>query len=238
VKSELHKFPSTPHLAWLGTQPVRDDKVMTPNEVAELLSNELVVEEKIDGANLGISFEEKIGFRFQNRGNWLEGKLTGQWERLRGWAAQHTTRLGAVLPVDHVLFGEWCYAKHSIYYDRLPDWFVAFDVYDAVADRFWSIERRDDLLRDAGLAPVPKVASGRFSLQQLIRMLDEPSAFGDAPREGIYLRIDQDDWLVSRAKLVRPEFVQQIGEHWSFRAIQPNRLKAGSAGTIHTTSRP
>lgn len=207
---------------------------MTPNEVAELLSNELVVEEKIDGANLGISFEEKIGFRFQNRGNWLEGKLTGQWERLRGWVAQHGSSLRALLPQDHVLFGEWCYARHSVEYDRLPDWFLAFDVYDAVADRFWSIERRDDLLREVGLAPVPKLASGRFSLPQLIQMLDEPSACGNDPREGIYLRHERDGRLIARAKLVRPEFVQEIGEHWSFRGIQPNRLalKARTAPTL------
>ncbi len=209
-----------------------------PNEVTELLSKELVVEEKIDGANLGISFEEKIGFRFQNRGNWLEGKLTGQWERLRGWTAEHESSLRTHLPPSHVLFGEWCYAKHSIAYDRLPDWFLAFDVYDAVADRFWSIERRDDLLREVGLALVPMVASGSFFLQQLIRMLDEPSAFGNQPREGIYLRLEQDGWLVARAKLVSPEFVQQIGEHWSFRAIQPNRLGYQSTDGIRTTSKP
>ena len=234
MNRHLHKFPSTPHLAWLGDRPVRDDKVLTPQEVADVLSKALEVEEKIDGANLGISSDEHGSIHFQNRGNWLEGKLTGQWERLRGWAAQHEPKLRARLPQHHVLFGEWCYARHSVEYDRLPDWFVAFDVYDAVADRFWSIERRDDLLREVGLASVPKVASGKFSLQQLIRMLDEQSAFGDEPREGIYLRIVQDDWLVSRAKLVRSEFVQHIGEHWSSRAIQPNLV----CSAIHITHPP
>lgn len=235
---ELHKFPSTPHLAWLGKHSVRDDKVMTANEVASFLACELTVEEKIDGANLGISFDEGGTIRFQNRGNWLEGKLTGQWERLRGWAAEHETFLRSLLSNNHILFGEWCYARHSVFYDRLPDWFVAFDIYDTATQQFWDAERRDSLLQAVGILPVPKVASGRFSLQQLIQMLDEPSAFGTELREGIYIRHEQNGRLIARAKLVRPEFVQQIGEHWSSRSIQPNRLRAESGGGIHTTSRP
>jgi hypothetical protein len=104
----LHKFPSTPHLLWLGKNPVRDDKVMTREEAVEFLSHPIVVEEKVDGANLGISVGTDGGLRFQNRGNWLAGKLTGQWERLRGWAARHETEIREVLPSSHVLFGEWC----------------------------------------------------------------------------------------------------------------------------------
>lgn len=226
MNPELHKFPSTPHLAWLGEQPVRDDKLLTHHEITSLLAQVVEIEEKIDGANLGISFDENGTIHFQNRGNWLNGKLNGQWERLRGWALKHETQLRDHLPPNNVLFGEWCYAKHSVFYDKLPDWFVAFDIYDSTAKRFWSVARRNDLLDTIGIAPVPSVASGRFSHQQLTQMLEPPSAFGTEPREGIYLRVDDNDWLLTRAKLVRSEFVQQIGEHWSARQIQKNRLEA------------
>lgn len=224
VSAAFHKFPSTPHLAWLGTEPVRDDKVLTPLEVTALLAHEVEIEEKIDGANLGISFDEQGAIRFQNRGNWLAGKLTGQWERLRGWAAGHEALLRTHLPPDHVLFGEWCYARHSIPYDRLPDWFIAFDVYDSATDRYWSMERRDSLLAKIGLSAVPKIAREHFTLSELIEMLNESSAFGPDRREGLYLRVEQADWLISRAKLVRPEFVQQIGDHWSKGPLYPNHL--------------
>lgn len=225
MSDPLHKFPSTPHLAWLGSKPVRGDKVLTPPEVSAFLSNSVEVEEKIDGANLGLSFDADGTFRFQNRGNWLEGQLPGQWKRLRGWAAEHEASLRALLPPNHVLFGEWCYAKHSIAYDQLPDWFVAFDVYDRTTQRFWSIGRRNELLSAAGLAAVPKAASGNSTLASLISLLDQNSAFGGERREGIYLRVEESDWLKSRAKIVRPEFVQQIFEHWSTHQIEPNRLK-------------
>lgn len=236
MKPELYKFPSTPHLAWLGSQPVRDDKVLTPDEVGSILTNPVEVEEKIDGANLGISFDEDGSIRFQNRGNWLEGKLTGQWERLRGWAAGHEAALRAHLPQNHVLFGEWCYAKHSVFYDRLPDWFVAFDIYDSATQKFWSAERRNSLLQPAGIFPVPKIASGRFTLQQLTQMLEKPSEFGTEPREGIYIRHEQDGRLIARAKLVRPGFVQQIGVHWSKSIIQTNRLGALAPSSLQASS--
>ena len=35
-----------------------------------------------------------------------------------------------ILSEKFILFGEWCYAQHSIFYDRLPDWFLGFDIYD------------------------------------------------------------------------------------------------------------
>ncbi len=221
---DLCKFPSTPHIGWLSNQPVRGDKILSPSEVHELLSNRVQIEEKIDGANLGISVGPDGKLRFQNRGNWLEGKLTGQWTRLRGWAAAREIRLREHLPENHVLFGEWCYAKHSIEYDHLPDWFLAFDVYDCFSGRFWSSARRDGLLRQMEISPVPSIACGRYTLFQLGQMLENSSAYGSSSREGIYLRREHGDWLVSRAKLIRPEFVQQISEHWSKGPIHSNRL--------------
>ncbi len=202
-----------------------------------MLAHAVDVEEKIDGANLGISFDENGSIRFQNRGNWLKGKLTGQWERLRGWIAEHESSMRIHLPQNHILFGEWCYAKHSVYYDRLPDWFVAFDVYDTTTQQFWSTQRRDSMLQSVGIIPVPKIGMGLFSLKELTKMLYKPSAFGNETREGIYIRHAQDGRLISRAKLVRPEFVQKIDEHWSSRSIQPNRLRIESGGDTHTTSR-
>src|SRR5690606_2076140 len=50
--TEFFRFPQTPHLAWLGEGQPRDDKVLTPDEVDALLAGEVVVEEKVDGANI------------------------------------------------------------------------------------------------------------------------------------------------------------------------------------------
>jgi hypothetical protein len=226
---ELRKFPKTPHLLWLSPEPARDDKVLAPEEAAGLLSGgEAVLEEKVDGANLGLSFDEAGQLRCQNRGNFLEGRLSGQWEGLRGWLARHQAALRQHLPAGAVLFGEWCYARHSVAYSRLPDWFLGFDVLDPKRDAFWSTRRRDALLSAVGLTPIRRIARGQFTLSKLRTLLDQPSAYTDAPLEGLYVRREDAEWLLQRAKLVRPAFVQAIGEHWSRGPIQVNRLQTAA----------
>src|SRR5690606_5510157 len=63
LMTEFLRFPHTPHLAWLGTAPLRGDKVLSPVEVEALLSRTVVVEEKVDGANLGFSVDESGALR-------------------------------------------------------------------------------------------------------------------------------------------------------------------------------
>lgn len=219
------KFPSTPHLALLGGVTVRDDKVLTPIERDRFLAHDVIVEEKVDGANLGIAFDSTGAIRTQNRGSLLQEPMTGQWKKLPGWLAFHSDRLFDVLTDRYIVFGEWCYAKHSIPYDRLPDWFVGFDVYDSQANRFFGRHKRDVFLASLEVPVVPCLTSGRFSLEDITSLLGY-SHFGDSAAEGIYLRYDDGDWLGQRAKLVHPDFVQAIQEHWSRTPLQVNRLVA------------
>lgn len=231
--TEFFRFPRTPHLAWLGAGEPRDDKVLAADEARAQLAGDVIVEEKLDGANLGISVGGDGALRAQNRGTFLDlASLHPQFRPLRHWLAMRQVPLADALAGGLMLFGEWCYAKHSIPYTRLPDWFIAFDVYDPSVRRFWSVERRDRLALDLGLAVVPRVAQGRFDLDGITRLLG-PSRFADGPAEGVYVRRDQGDYLDRRAKLVRREFTQAIGTHWSRGPIHPNRLAAsGPAGAL------
>lgn len=224
MPSTLYKFPTTPHLVWLGQTPVRDDKVLDSAGAEGFLSGSVVIEEKIDGANLGISAGADGDIWFQNRGNWLVGKLIGQWEPLRGWLVRHEGLLRQHLRPGHVLFGEWCYARHCVGYDRLPDWFIAFDVFDVREGRFWSVERRDALVDKLGMAAVPCLAQGRLSMRDVLTLVDGPSAFGPSAREGIYLRREEGPWLKCRAKVVRPEFIQALGVHWASQRLVGNKV--------------
>lgn len=68
MSSEFVRFPHTPHLAWLGEGHPRSDKVLDPEERAAILSTPVVVEERVDGANLGLSVVDG-SIRVQNRGS-------------------------------------------------------------------------------------------------------------------------------------------------------------------------
>lgn len=224
MNDSFFKFPSTPHLAALPDVDIREDKVLSESERFDFLRHSLVVEEKVDGANLGISFDSEGNIRAQNRGAYLYPPRSGQWKKLDDWLEPRLDMLFEILSEKFILFGEWCYAQHSIFYDRLPDWFLGFDIYDKRFGRFLSSERRDALLRKMGITPVPFVARGHFTYSELLKLLSV-SKFTDQPTEGIYLRVDQGDWLAQRAKLVRPAFVQAVEQHWSRSAIRPNRLR-------------
>lgn len=226
MKEDFFKFPSTPHLATMPGVDIRGDKVLTESERDEFLTHEVTVEEKVDGANLGLSFDANGNIRAQNRGAYLHLPGSGQWKKLGEWLALHTDALFEHLSDRYILFGEWCYAQHSIFYDRLPDWFLAFDIYDREAGRFLTTARRNRLFGEMHISKVPDIARGWFTYPEIQELLSQ-SKLTNQTAEGIYLRIDHGDWLEQRAKLVRPAFIQAVEQHWSRSAIRPNRLNPG-----------
>jgi hypothetical protein len=224
------KFPHTPHLIWLATTPCREDKVLSPAEARAFLDAEVTVEEKVDGSNIGLSLDESGVLRVQSRGNYLTSGSHPQFQPLWPWVDARRFALIEALRPGLMLFGEWCFALHSVPYNRLPDWFLAFDVYDRAQDRFWSCDRRDHWLNDLGLLPVPRLARGRLSMDRLLSLMGA-SRLSDGPMEGIYLRREQGPWLEQRAKIVRSEFVEGIGKHWSDQPLEKNALATISSAT-------
>ena len=174
--SDFFRFPHTPHIDWLGEGMPRDDKVLDEAEIASLLAQPLRVEEKLDGANLGISLRDNGELRAQNRGQYLLEPFAGQFSRLNSWLAQHRYALTDHLSSDVIVFGEWCAARHSLDYDNLPDWFVVFDVYDRSAQKFWSCARRNALAETLGLAVVPTLYEGTATVDELKNLLSSASS--------------------------------------------------------------
>ena len=229
MKDSFHKFPHTPHLIWLGEGAPREDKIMSPAEAAEFLAQPVVIEEKVDGANLGLSVAADGRIRAQSRGNYLApGRSHAQWNPLWPWLARRGPSLVAVLGAERMLFGEWCHARHTIAYDALPDWFLAFDVFEPRSGLFWSTDRRNTLAADLNLATVPEVFRGHATLRALPKLV-KTSVLGAARMEGIYLRTEAHGRLLGRAKVVGVEFKQRIEAHWTRRALIPNHLAVETA---------
>ena len=225
MTANFFRFPHTPHLTWLGAGEPRDDKVLSPPEAQALLAGEVVVEEKLDGANLGFSLAPNGGLRVQNRGQYLAEPHVGQFARLPAWLAQHGDALRSALTPTTILFGEWCAARHSLDYGTLPDWLMLFDVYDRTAGRFWSTAKRNSMALDTGLATVPQLMHGMTTLDSLKQLVDAAlSHYRQGPPEGVVIRRESAEWCEARAKLVRADFAQAIQTHWRKRSMEWNRV--------------
>jgi atypical dual specificity phosphatase len=223
----LMKFPRTPHLVNLGAA-TRDDKVLSPGEVALLLSSgkQVIVQEKVDGANLGLSISPEGKIRVQNRGHFVDASYHDQFKPLDKWVSRHTEELWELLGGDEpgrwILYGEWLHAKHSVAYSRLPDLFLAFDLYDRLRGEFVDHETLKARLAPTSIHIVPVLSDSPLrSVDDLLAMVRGPSAFSDGLREGVYVRICDGGRVVLRAKLVRPDFIAG-NERWNKSKIEPN----------------
>jgi RNA ligase len=224
---DLHKFPRTPHLAGSRLQPGDDDVGLIPfDDIANRLC---VVSEKVDGANSAISFDEDGSLRLQSRGHFLTGgPRERQFNLFHAWASTHQVQLRARLSSRYVLYGEWMYAKQTIYYDALPHYFLAFDDLDTQEGSYLSTQRREDLLTGPPLASVPLLSRGTIRSPEDLHALLGPSR-DRMMMEGLYIKVEDTDHVLARYKYVRPTFraTIQSGDHWLNRPIIPNRLLDG-----------
>ena len=123
------KYPRTPHL--LGSRQQRGDEDLAIVSPADLKGCFLIVEEKLDGANTAISFDDDWELVLQSRGHVLSGgPRERQFDLFKRWANAHRDALSHVLGNRYVLYGEWLYARHTIRYDCLPHYFLEFDLFD------------------------------------------------------------------------------------------------------------
>ncbi|MEL6110751.1 MAG: RNA ligase family protein, partial [Planctomycetota bacterium] len=106
---DFTKYPRTPHL--FGSKGTADDKHLGEVESIELISDPtLIVEEKIDGTNVGIHFTETGEMVLQCRGHLITEGMHPQYDLFKQWAAVQRNVLESKLEDRFILFGEWVFA--------------------------------------------------------------------------------------------------------------------------------
>jgi len=223
------KFVRTGHLINLGAA-TSDDIVLK----ATSSDHDVVITEKVDGANLGFSLSNERMLLVQNRSHYISSATHAQFRPLDDWVEEHREGLYRVLdrdpsfPERFILYGEWLVATHSIPYTHLPDRVLAFDLYDR-SSRTWA--DRDSLARlleGTGISMVPVLYRGaRPSEQRLREMVHLPSLFYEGPVEGIYVKEEKDGRVISRGKIVRGDFTAGITEHWEKARLRKNGILRG-----------
>lgn len=203
----------------------------------------------VHNSNTAISFDDDTNLLLQSRGHYLRGgPRERQFDLFKQWANQNLDDLFDMLSNRFILFGEWCYAKHHIFYDNLPAYFLGFDVYDKSKNRFVSTKRYHNIVDPEIVHSVPTLHESWFSKfnnfgqfiqptslktkewrTKLVEIAGEKELDHTDPSdlmEGIYVRIEDEDWTVGRMKLPREEFmkVRTDDSHWMTRPIIPNLL--------------
>jgi hypothetical protein len=244
----LTKYPRTPHILDSALQPGDED--LARAGFADIAGRRLVVEEKVDGANAAISFDADGRLLLQSRGHYLTGgPRERHFDLFKRWAHEWRDALWEVLGARHVVYGEWLYAKHTVFYDALPAYFLEFDVLDRSEAVFLSTERRRALLANLPIAPVPVLHVGAVSSASALTALVGRSAF-QSPRwrdrlraaasrpphdpamverqtdasglmEGLYIKVEAEDRVVDRFKYVRHGFLQTVADSASHWQSRP-----------------
>ena len=229
------KYPRTPHL--FGSKGTDDDKHLSERDSNAFLNDDsLIVEEKIDGTNVGVHFSPAGELVLQCRGHLITGGMHPQYDLFKQWAAGKRHLLEDRLQSNFILFGEWVYARHSIHYRKLPHYFFEFDIYDKSRGLFLDLSQRLALLEGTNIVTVPVIHRGKIRVDELTRLIG-PSQFesqfynpatgkNDNRMQGLYLRTEKNGAVTGRAKVVRPEFVEKIkqSEHWQHQQMVPNLL--------------
>lgn len=233
----LRKYPRTRHLE--GSRFQHGDHDLEAVAFKDVRGQFFVVEEKMDGANAGLSFDPDGKLLLQSRGHYLTGgPRERHFDLLKRWAASHAEDLYLALGDRYIMYGEWLYAKHTCFYDKLPHYFMEFDIYDRERDLFLSTARRRQLLADLPVVSVAVLWEGRpqklsevtgligpslFKTPQWRDRLVEAGAAAGVPAaqvlaetdrhdamEGVYIKVEDDERVLDRLKWVRASFLSSL----------------------------
>lgn len=234
---QIYKYPRTHHIQGSRLQPGDEDLNTIP--FGAIHHKYVVVEEKVDGANAAISFSADGQILLQSRGHYLTGGAREKHFNLfKQWANVHARAFWSVLGTRYILFGEWLYAKHTVFYDALPHYFLEYDVLDLEEKVFLSTSNRKQLLARLPLVSVPVLFAGKIqSYKQLLLMLGKShyQTSGYLERlllickdkgldvvrslkqtdqsflmEGLYIKVEAGDVVTERYKYVRSSFLTTI----------------------------
>lgn len=229
------KLPRTLHIegSRLPQGKTDPEAIQFPKLAGEFLA----IEEKLDGTGVSVFFDNKLELQIWHRGS---PAISKEFHLLHNWAKRHQDDLFDLLEDRYVMFGEWMLNKHSIFYDRLPHYFLESDMYDKLGNIWLSTSGRNAMLtgHTAYIKQVPVIAAMKpSSLYQITSLVGKPLYQSDKWRanlwdrceqlhldmalvlhetdqsdlaEGLYIKHEDDRQVIGRYKYVRYEFLETI----------------------------
>ena len=178
---DIIKYPRTRHVEGSRLQKGDEDLDVVP--LRALYGKHLVIEEKVDGANTGISFDSDYKLHLQSRGHFLTGgPRETQFTLLKQWAVTHADSFAVALEDRYVAYGEWLYSKHTVFYDELSHYWMEFDILDKSRSKpgdpyFLDTSSRAELMKHQPVIPVRVLWTGTWTKDMRFEDFVKPSAF-------------------------------------------------------------
>lgn len=206
-----YKYPRTPHLPW--SEGATDDDERLSN-IDHFVGKHVVVTEKMDGENTTF-------YNDYYHARSLESKDHPS----RHWIKGYWSGLAYTIPNGWRICGENMFAKHSIYYDALPSYFLMFSLWQDDHCASWDVTT--NTAKGCNISLVPVLYYGIWDENKIKSLFTGVSKF-DGEQEGYVVRL-ADEFLYQNfdkcvAKFVRKNHVT-TDEHWKQQAIIQNRLR-------------
>ena len=201
------EYPRIPHLDPNISKMTYDDILLDHNIQFPI---EGYISEKVDGANMGISWFND-GPVLRNRNHILKKGYSKirtpakeQFKSAWNWVHDHKKDIEFIkneLMSDVTIYGEWMNFSHSILYDKLPDIFLAYDIWVVEDKRFISPIIFEDLMNQTKIKYIKPIKIKFDNIEDVIFASERLSNYRDGISEGIVFksvdgRFVGDTWKV------------------------------------------
>ena len=210
LKNIAPDYPRIPHLSKDISNMTHDD--ITTNHEIEF-PFECWIQEKIDGANMGVSWTDGPVLRNRNhilKKGYIEKNTPAkiQFRSAWNWLHKHEDEIKFIS--DEVMspitiYGEWLFAKHSLDYNLLPDLFIAYDIWSVEDKQFLSPNVIESLLNQTDIKYVKSEKITFNDISEIVNMSEMKSKYREGI-VGIVLKTSSDKFILDTYKVVNSKF--------------------------------
>jgi hypothetical protein len=97
-------------------------------------------------------------------------------------------------------------AEHSLRYDKLPDWFLAYDIYIVEENRFMSPDLFDKLMSQTDIKYIKPQKITFNNISDVVECSERQSDFRSGLSEGIVMKVSDGRWITDSFKVVNKHF--------------------------------
>lgn len=224
------EYPRIPHLDENISKMTHDD-ILLENNIEYPIEG--YIQEKVDGSNMGASWFND-GPVLRNRSNILKKGYSKirtpakeQFKSAWNWVHDHKRDIEFLkeeLMSDITVYGEWMNFSHSILYDKLPDRFLAYDIWVVEDKKFISPKIFEKLLIKTKISYIKPSLVKFNSIDEIIKASERLSEYRNGISEGIVFKSVDGKFVDKTWKVVNRFFERRD----DFNESTPVKNKIGS----------